>query len=202
MLLVTGDYRYAIRLRGEVTAFEEARVGPSTISATRREVDGLIIRHAEAMLDTTGKIDRISLRYVSSLFQRDASYRVDGESFRGSVSAMAGRNEIVVKLGRFGEVEAADLTIFRALLLAHVRERGAPRWTGRVAVIDRNTLAAASLKQTCRAGPLPATWIYEARMGDTEEIGLDDTVRDGTTRIVRRRDSRGNEIALVAFVSS
>jgi hypothetical protein len=194
MLLATGDYRYAIRFGGELTALEESRVSLANISATRREVDGLTRRSATATLDASGKIDRIKLRYVSSLFQRDASYRADGESFRGNVSAMAGRNEIVIKLGRFGEIEAADLTIFRALLLAHVRERGTLRWTGRVAVIDGNTLAAASIKRTCRTGPSSRVWLYEARMGDTEEIELDDA-----GRIVRRRDSRGNDTELEAF---
>ena len=191
-----GDYRYAIRRDGEIIAFEESRVSSSSLSVTRRDRDGMTRRQAIATLDETGRIERINLEYSSNLFQRDASYRVDGENFRGNVSAMAGRNEIVIKLGRFREIDAADMTIFRALLLAHVRERGAARWTGRVAVIDQNTLAAASLKQTCRIGRSSAIWIYEARMGDTEEIELDDA-----GRVIRRRDSRGHEITLEEFAS-
>ncbi|MGH7836864.1 MAG: hypothetical protein ACREQC_03450 [Candidatus Binataceae bacterium] len=210
-MLPLGAYRYEVRQAGAVIAIEEARVAPATIAATRREADGLTSRQAEATLDSAAKIDRIELRYSSSLFRRDASYRADGDSFRGNVSALAGRNEIVIKLGRFGEIDAADLTIFRALILAHVRARAQTRWTGRVAVIDHNTLAAASLKQTCRLEPAsgvnaalrggaPAAasvWIYEARMGDVEEIVL-----DGAGLVVSRRDSRGVESRLAAFVES
>ncbi|HLW72229.1 MAG TPA: hypothetical protein VKS22_16585 [Candidatus Binataceae bacterium] len=205
-MLGAGAYRYEIRQGATVVAVEEARVAPKAITATRREADGLTVREADATLDDAGRIERISLRYASSLFRRDASYRADGDSFRGNVSAMAGRNEIVIKLGRFGEIDGADLTIFRALILAHVRERGQIRWTGRVAVIDHNTLAAASLKQTCRLGDARGAalgvsvpgdgslWIYEARMGDVEEIAV-----DRTGSVVRRRDSRGSESRLIDF---
>jgi hypothetical protein len=208
-MLPFGHYRYEIRQSGAVIAIEEVQIAPAAIAVTRREADGLTIREAEATLDDAGKIARISLRYVSSLFRRDASYRADGDSFRGNVSAMAGRNEIVIKLGRFGEIDAADLTIFRALILAHVNAREQIRWTGRVAVIDHNTLAAASLKQTCRRESsrgasaavrgsdlekVDSVWIYEARMGDVEEILLN---RSGS--IVSRRDSRGMESRLAEF---
>jgi hypothetical protein len=56
-----------------------------------------------------------------------------------------------------------------------------------VAVIDPNTLAAASLKQNCaRRNRSEHSWIYESRMGDTEQIELDEA-----GRLVRRSDNRG-----------
>jgi hypothetical protein len=191
---LAGNYLYEIRRGDDVTAREEARVAAHTITVTRRDSDGRTVRQADATLDAEGKISAISLRYASALFQRDARYRADGESFRGSISVMAGRNEIVIKLGRFGEVEVAGMTVFRALILAHVRERGQSRWTGRVAVIDANSLAVAALKQTCRLGRASHRWIYEARMGETEELELDEA-----GRIVRSHDSEGGASCLVGF---
>jgi hypothetical protein len=200
-MLPAGRYRYEVRSSGVVVAVEEAVVGPAKITASRPDADGVTIREAEAVPDDVGQINRIGLRYRSSLFQRDATYRADGDCLRGSISAMAGRNEIVIKLGRFGELDVTDLTIFRALILAHVRIRRQSRWTGRVAVIDGSTLVAASLKQTCRLGsskPSPPAaetlWIYEARMGDVEEIVVNPA---GTIAI--RRDSRGTETRLDRF---
>jgi hypothetical protein len=201
-MLVAGYYRYEIRRGGAVVAVEDARVAHRTIASTRREADDATIRDADAVLDKAGRIERISLRYASSLFRRDARYRADGDNFRGNVSALAGRNEIVIKLGRFGEIDGADLTIFRALILAHVRAREQIRWTGRVAVIDHNSLAAASLKQTCRlenprdgvSRGSESVWIYEARMGDEEEI-----VVDSAGAVVSRRDRRGTATRLAAF---
>jgi hypothetical protein len=194
MLLPNGEYCYEERRSGSLIAIEQARVHGLKIEAARQAVDGLTRLHAAAELGQDGTVVRIDLRYASSLFSRDAHYRADGENFRGNVSAMAGRNEIVIKRGRFGEVDAAGLIIFRALLLARVRARGQPRWTGRVAVIDPAALAAASLKQTCRKNPAGSAWIYEARMGDTEEIDL-----DNNGIITRSRDSRGGERRLRSF---
>jgi len=194
---LAGNYRYEIRRGGAVAAVEEAHIDDQAMTVTRRESDGLTSLQAAATLDAEGKISEISLRYASTLFKRDARYRVDGESFRGSISVMAGRNEIVIKLGRFGEVEVAGMTVFRALILAHARARGQSRWTGRVAVIDPNTLAAASIKHTCRLGRAGNSWIYEARMGETEEIELDEA-----GRIIRRRDSGGGESLLISFEPS
>lgn len=194
MLLANGEYDYELTRSASLIAIEKAHVHDGKIEASRRMIDGLTRLRVEAELDAEGKVNRIDLRYASSLFNRDAHYRADGENFRGNVSAMAGRNEIVIKLGRFGEVEAAGLTIFRALILARVRARGQSRWTGRVAVIDPSTLAAASLKQTCRKNLSGSAWIYEARMGDTEEIELNDA---GT--IIRARDGRGGECRLAFF---
>jgi hypothetical protein len=189
-----GIYRYELR-RGDVRiAIEEARVEPHAISVHRCDSDGRTLHQAEAMLDTTDKISAIELRYSSALFTRDARYRADGESFRGSVSALAGRTEIVIKLGRFGEVEVTGMTVFRALILAHTRARGQSRWTGRVAVIDPSSLVAVSLKQSCRVGRSSASWIYEARMGEVEEIEL-----DGSGRVVRRRAGDGGESRLISY---
>jgi hypothetical protein len=131
------------------------------------------------------------------LFRRDASYRADGENFRGTLSAMAGRNEIVIKRGRFGEVDIADLVICRALIVARVKARGQTRWTGRVAVVEPNSLVAAAIKQTCRLDPSTGLWIYEARMGEVEELKFDEA-----GKITCRRDSRGREDVLVAFTVS
>jgi hypothetical protein len=88
----------------------------------------------------------------------------------------------------------ADLVIFRALIIAHVRQRGQTRWTGRVVAIDPDTLVAATSKQTCRQRASdPHMWIYEPRMGDAEEIEIDDS-----GHVMRRRDSRGIETVLVS----
>jgi hypothetical protein len=191
---LAGNYRYEMRRGDAVTAVEEAHVDDHVITVTRRDSDGRTIQAADATLDAEGKVSAVALRYTSALFKRDARYRVDGESFRGSISVMAGRNEIVIKLGRFGEIEVAGMTIFRALILAHARARAQSRWTGRVAVIDPSSLAAASLKQTCRLGRAGNNWIYEARMGETEEIELDEA-----GRIVHRRASDGGDSRLVWF---
>lgn len=194
MLLPEGEYRYEVTRAGSLFAIEQARVRDRRIEAARESVDRLTRLQVAAELDQEGRVSTIDLRYASSFFNRDAHYRADGENLRGNVSAMAGRNEIVIKLGRFGEIEAAGLTIFRGLLLARVRARGQPRWTGRVAVIDPGTLAVASIKQTCRKNLSGEGWIYEARMGDTEEIELN---ADGA--IIRSRDSRGDERRLASF---
>ena len=104
---LTGSYRYELRSGDDVTAIEEARMDERALSATRRNRDGLTTCRANAVLDDASRIVAIELRYTSTLFKRDARYRADGESLRGSISVMAGRNEVIVKLGRFGEVEVA-----------------------------------------------------------------------------------------------
>jgi hypothetical protein len=186
-MLPIGDYRYEIRRFGEIVAIEEARLDGTTIVAGRRSADGLSHHQVEAALDTEHHVSRVMLHYSSSLFTRKASYEAVEDNFSGHISALASRNEIVVKLGRFREVDAVGLVIFRALLIDHMRKRGQARWTGRVAVIDPNTLVAASIKQNCaQRDGAGRFWNYEARMGDTEEIELDDA-----GRITRRRDNRG-----------
>lgn len=193
-LLAPGEYRYEIRRDGAVIAIERECYCAGAITGERRTVDGANVHEVDATLDDDEKITRVSVRYNRGLFKRTAVYHAADETLRGSVSAVAGHNEVVVKLGRFREIDA-DLILFRALILAHVRARGQLRWTGRVAVIDPNTLVAAALKQNCRSrDDTGLRWAWEARMGDADEIEL-----DSAGRIVRQRDSWGVDKVLVAF---
>ncbi len=192
MLIPTGEYRYEIRRGGQVVAIEEERFDGSRIAGVRNTRDGSNRHEVEAELAADGTVRRASVRYARGPFTRNATYEAAEDFLRGIVSAVAGRNAITAKLGRFREVDA-DLVLFRALTIAHVRARGQTRWTGRVATIDPATLVAASHKQSVRAADSTLLkWIYEPRMGDSEEIELD---ADG--RILRRRDSRGTETVLV-----
>jgi hypothetical protein len=186
-MLPVGNYSYEIRLHGELVAFENGRLDPAMIIASRRSADGLSRHQVEATLNADHHVYRVSLSYWSSLFRRKASYEAAEDNLRGRISGLAGHNEIVVKLGRFREVDVGGFLIFRALIIDHVRLRGDQRWTGRVAVIDANTLAAASIKQNCAwQNRSEHSWIYEPGMGDAEQIELDEA-----GRIVRRRDNRG-----------
>jgi hypothetical protein len=192
MILPAGAYRYEIRRGGDRIASEETRLGDGTIAGSRRSADGLTRYELDAAIDAEGLVRRVSVRYASSLFKRNVTYEADGEMLRGSVSALAGRNEVVIKLGRFREIDVAGFVIFRALTIMHMQVRGTARWTGRVAVIDAGTLVAAALKQNCRREDESGRrWLYEPRMGDAEEIELDEA-----GRIVRRRDNRGVETVL------
>ncbi len=194
MLLTPGDYRYEIRRDGAVIAVEQERYAAGAITGERRTTDGANTHQVDAVLDADN-VTRVSVRYNRGLFKRTAVYDADDEILRGSVSAVAGHNEVVVKLGRFREIDA-DLVLFRALILAHIRARGQFRWTGRVAIIDPNTLVAAALKQNCRRrDDAGLRWAWEARMGDADEIEL-----DSAGRIVRQRDSWGIDKVLVDFV--
>lgn len=195
MMLPAGAYRYEIRRGGDRIASEETRLGAATITGSRRSADGLTGYELDAAIDAAGLVQRVSVRYASSLFKRNVTYEADGEMLRGSVSALAGRNEVVIKLGRFREIDAAGFVIFRALTIMHVRARGTALWTGRVAVIDAGTLVAASLKHNCRReDDNGRRWLYEPRMGDAEEIEIDEA-----GRLVRRRDNRGGETVLTGF---
>jgi hypothetical protein len=196
MLIMPGAYRYEIRRGGAIQAIEEDRYSEGVISGARRTIDGANLHEVEAHLDTDEAVARVTVRYNRGLFKRNAVYEASGDTLRGSVSAVASHNEVVVKLGRFKEIDA-DLVLFRAMILAHVRARGQVRWTGRVAIIDPNTLVAAALKQNCRQiDAAGLRWAWEARMGDTEEIELDNA---GT--IIRQRDSWGVEKVLTEFVA-
>jgi hypothetical protein len=63
-----------------------------------------------------------------------------------------------------------------------------------MAAIDSNTLVAATSKQTCRRlGNDPHVWIYEPRMGDSENITIDDS-----GCVLRRHDARGIDTVLVS----
>jgi hypothetical protein len=192
MIPPAGEYRYEIRRAGETLAREETTFAGGKISGWRQSLHGNNRHELDAEISPQGLVVRVRLRYVRGPFSRNASYEAGDDFLRGSVSALGGRNAITVKLGRFHEV-SPDFVLFRALTLAHVRERGQTRWTGRVVTIDSATLVAASNKQSARAtdnGGLK--WIYEPRMGDQEEIEL-----DPLGRVLRRRDNRGGEAALV-----
>lgn len=195
MLIAPGDYRYEIRRDGSVMALEQERYAAGTITGSRRTLDGANLHEVEATLAADETVKRVSVRYNRGLFKRSAVYDAADETLRGSVSAVAGHNEVVVKLGRFREIDA-DLVLFRALILAHVRARGQLRWTGRVAIIDPNTLVAAALKQNCRSRDQTGLrWAWETRMGDADEIEL-----DSAGKIIRQRDSWGVDKILVDFV--
>jgi hypothetical protein len=192
-MLPIGNYSYEIRLNGELVAVEDTRFDAAMIVAARRSADGLSRHQVEAALNPEHRVYRATLSYSSSLFTRKASYEAVDDNLRGHIVGLAGRNEIVVKLGRFREIDAAGFVIFRALIIAHVRLRGDQRWTGRVAVIDSSTLAAASVKQNCaRRNGSERSWTYEPRMGDSEHIELDEA-----GRIVHRRDNRGITAELI-----
>jgi hypothetical protein len=194
MLIAPGAYRYEIRRSGAVIALEEDRFANGVITGLRRTADGANLHEVEAMLDAEERVKRVSVRYNRGLFKRSAVYEAADDTLRGSVSAVAGHNEVVVKLGRFREIDA-DLVLFRALILAHVRARRQLRWTGRIAIIDPNTLVAAALKQNCRqTDQAGLRWAWEARMGDSEEIEL-----DAAGKLLQQRDSWGVEKVLVDY---
>ncbi len=194
MLIPEGTYRYEIRRAGALVAVEEVRLAAGRMGGARITADGANRHEVEGEITADGAIARVALRYRRGMFKRDAVYAAVEETLRGSVSAMAGRNEVIVKLGRWRELDA-DLVICRALIIARSRARGQSRFTGRIAVIDPNTLVAASFKQTySQQDAIGLRWHHEARMGETEEIELD---ADG--RIVRMRDGWGVETRLAAF---
>jgi hypothetical protein len=195
--LPAGEYRYELRRGGELIAIEEETFAAGFIRGVRRTPDGLNRHEVEARLDDGGFIAAVAVRYSRGPFKRNASYEAAGDLIRGHLIAAGGREEVTSKLGRMREVDA-DLMLFKALIIAHVRARGQARWIGRVAMIDPNTLVAASPKQTYRrrddAGLL---WTFEPRMGDAEEFEL-----DGAGRIVRRRARDAAETTLVSFVAA
>jgi hypothetical protein len=196
-MLTVGSYFYEITVDSKVIAIEESKFNANVIVATRRSADGLSKHHVEAALDAEQRIQTVALSYSSSLFTRKANYQTVDDTIHGRISGLAGRNEIAVQLGRFREVDVAGFLIFRALVIDHIRLRGVTQWTGRVAVIDSNTLVATSVKQNCaRRDKSELSWVYEPRMGDTEEIEL-----DGGGRIVHRHDSRGFTARLIAAPS-
>jgi hypothetical protein len=193
MLIADGDFRYEIRRSGELIAVETETLAWGMIRGIRRPASGSNVYEVEAELDDTGLVRRVAVSYSRGPFTRNATYESADNFLRGSVGAGGSRNDLTTKLGRYGEVDA-DLVIFRALTIAHIRERKQTRWTGRVAAIDPNTLVAATSKQSCRQrGNDPHSWIYEPRMGDAEEIEIDDA-----GLVLLRRDSRGIETVLVS----
>jgi hypothetical protein len=193
MLIADGDFRYEIRRAGELIAVETESLAWGMIRGTRRPASGSNVYEVEAELDDAGLVRRVAVSYNRGPFTRNASYESIDSFLRGNISAGGSRNDLTTKLGRYCEVDA-DLVIFRALTIAHIRARGQTRWTGRIAAIDPNTLVATTSKQSCRQrGSDLHLWIYEPRMGDSEDIEIDDS---GV--VVRRRDSRGVETVLVS----
>jgi len=193
MLIADGELRYEIGRAGELIAVEDEGLAAGRIHGIRRPASGSNVYQVDAELDDAGLVRSVAVSYRRGPFTRNASYESAGDFLRGSVSAMGGRNNLTTKLGRYREVDA-DLIVFRALTIAHIRQRGQTRWTGRVAVIDPNTLVAATVKQSCRQrGNDPRVWIYEPRMGDSEEIEIDES-----GLVLRRRDSQGIETVLAA----
>jgi hypothetical protein len=190
-MIAEREYVYEISRRGDLIAIEEDRFTNGTIAGVRRSIDGSSRFEAESSIDENGLVTKIALRYVRGPFSRSATYEAESDFIRGSVAVMGGRTVETAKLGRFREVDGG-LVLFKALIIAHVRERAQSRFTGRVAMIDPNTLVAGSFKQTCRRKDADGRhWIYEQRMGDEEEIETDDR---GV--IVRIRDNRGQVTAL------
>ena len=196
MLIADGEFRYDIRRAGELIAVETETLAWGRIHGVRRPATGSNVYEVEAWLDDSGLVRSVTASYSRGPFTRNATYESIDSFLRGNISTGGSRNDLTTKLGRYGEVDA-DLVIFRALTIAHIRERGQTRWTGRIAAIDPNTLVAATSKQSCRQrGNDPHLWTYEPRMGDAEEIEIDDS---GV--VLRRRDSRGVETVLVSKTS-
>jgi hypothetical protein len=193
MLIPDGEFRYEIRRGGELIATEQESLAAGKIRGVRHPAIGSNVYEVEAELDPDALVRRVVVRYSRGPFVRNATYESSDDFMRGNISAMGSRNNLTTKLGRYREVDA-DLVIFRALTIAHIRARGQSRWTGRIAAIDANTLVAATSKQTCRQrGNDPHVWIYEPRMGDSEEITIDES-----GCVIRRHDARGIETILVS----
>jgi hypothetical protein len=193
MLIADGEFRYDIRKAGELIAVETETLAWGMIRGVRRPASGSNVYEVEAELDDAGLVRRVVVSYSRGPFTRNATYEAADNFLRGNISTGGSRNDLTTKLGRYSEVDA-DLVIFRALIISHIRDRKQTRWTGRVAAIDANTLVAATSKQSCRQRSSdPHVWIYEPRMGDAEEIEIDDS-----GHVVRRRDSRGVETILVS----
>jgi hypothetical protein len=191
MTIPEGEYRYEIRLGKEILALERAHLSANKIVASRSVASGGSQHEIEALLNPDGFLSRIDLRYARGPFSRRASYRTDDELLRGSISAMAGESSVETKLGRFREVDA-DFIIFKALVIAHVRQRGMRRWTGRVALIDPTTLMARSSKQTYYQEDSALNWVVEPAIGERERLEI-----GGDGRVARRIDLRGFETVLI-----
>ena len=193
MLIPDGEFRYEIRRAGELIATEQESLAAGKIRGFRHPASGSNVYEVEAELDADALIRRLVVRYIRGPFVRNATYESADDFIRGNISAMGSRNNLTTKLGRYREVDA-DLVIFRALTIAHIRARGQSRWTGRIAAIDANTLVAATSKQTCRQrGNDPHVWLYEPRMGDSEEITIDES-----GCVLRRHDARGIDTILIS----
>ena len=195
-MLPAGVYHYEIRRGNDLVATEEDRCAISEISGVRRFVGSSDSFEATATLDEHAMVARITARYSRGPFSRSATYEANSDFLRGTVSAMGSRTIETAKLGRYREVDCG-LVLFKALMIAHTRERGQSRWTSRVATIDPSTLTAQTHKKTCRMKDAnERIFIYEPRMGDTEEIEI-----DAAGRIVRLTDNIGTRIVMTSFTA-
>jgi hypothetical protein len=193
-MIPAGEYHYEIRRGNDLVATEDDRFSNREIGGTRRFVSNADSFEATATLDEHGMIARVTARYSRGPFSRSAAYEANNDFIRGTVSAMGSRTIETAKLGRYREIDCG-LVLFKALMIAHTRERGQTRWTSRVATIDPNTLTAQTHKKTCRQKDgHERTFIYEPRMGDIEEIEIDEA-----GRIVGIVDNTGTRIALKSF---
>jgi hypothetical protein len=177
VIVPAGEYVYEVREQGRLLAIETTQVNAGGLSGVRRTAEADNRHEVEATFDSEGLIQSIRLRYVRGPFSRAASYEAAGETLQGVVTALGGRNTLEVKMGRFREVDGG-LTIFKALLIAHVRGRGQNRWTARVAVIDPATLVAKAIKQSFyQVETEPGTWLFEPAIGERETIVVDQAGR-------------------------
>jgi hypothetical protein len=185
VIIPEGEYAYEIRDHATVLAVEKIEVAAGSINGVRRSSELAENRYeVSATLDAQGLVQSVRLRYVRGPFSRSASYEAGADSLHGVITAMGGRNTLDVKLGRFREIDGG-LTIFKALLIAHVRGRGQNRWTARVTVIDPATLVAKSIKQSLYKVEAEAgKWLFEPEIGERETILIDDAGRilNHTTR--------------------
>jgi hypothetical protein len=195
-MIPAGVYQYEIRRGNDLVATEEDRFAFSELNGVRRFVGSSDSFEATATLDEHAMIARITARYSRGPFSRSAAYEANNDFIRGTVSAMGSRTIESAKLGRYREVDCG-LVLFKALMIAHTRERGQSRWTSRVATIDPSTLTAQTHKKTCRRKDgHERIFIYEPRMGDVEEIEIDEA-----GRIIRLTDNIGNRIELKNFAA-
>jgi len=193
-MIPAGEYHYEIRRGTDLVASEEDRFSNREISGIRRFVGSSDSFEATATLDENEMVTRVTARYSRGPFSRSATYEANADFLRGTVSAMGSRTVETAKLGRYREVDCG-LVLFKALMVAHTRARAQTRWTSRVATIDPSTLTAQTHKKTCRQKDgHKLIFIYEPRMGDVEEIEIDEA-----GRIVRIVDNTGNRIALKSF---
>jgi hypothetical protein len=194
VIIPEGEYIYEVRGPGGLAAVETTQLTAAGLTGVRRSTDASGNRHeVEAELDSEGLVRAIRLRYVRGPFTRSASYTARADTLAGVVTAVGGRNNLEVKLGRFREVDGG-LMIFKALLIAHIRGRGQRRWTARVAIIDPATLVAKSVKQSLNESEAqPGTWFFEPAIGERETIAV-----DAAGRVLRHTTRSGISTVLVS----
>ncbi len=193
-MIPAGEYRYELRRGSDLIGIEEDRYANREISGIRRFAGSSDSFEATASLDENAMVARVTARYSRGPFSRSAAYEANTDFLRGTVSAMGSRTVETAKLGRYREIDCG-LMLFRALMIAHTRARAQTRWTSRVATIDPHTLTAQTHKKTLlQKDGQDRIFISEPRMGDAEEIEIDEA-----GRIIRVVDNTGNRVALKVF---